>query len=149
MAQNNQSDATVNVSVKVAADGGAYTFTYSDPSGLFDSEGNFDFRKPGAKGKPVTIKFSIDNSSVAGIKFQKQGPNAFWIALKSEVGDNGCPTGPYVGSQFHGFRTEPDQRTLTVLDHNNDGKPYRYALRFDLNGDLVMHDPDGNNGEGG
>ena len=96
-----------NVSVKITGDGKAgYTFEFSDPDGLFDTEGNFDFTKTPAKGRAVKIGFAIDPSSVKGIAFKADGADAMWIALESVVGPGGCPKEKYQGDQFVEIRVE-------------------------------------------
>lgn len=140
-------DVPVDAAVTIASDGaGGYTFKYAAP--FADADGNFDFTDPKIGKSPVTLTFRIDGASVGGIAFKREGRDAMWIADKREVGEE-SPKGPYQGRQFTDFSVGADGRTLTVRDLNNDGLVYRYALRFDLNGETVQHDPDVKNGEGG
>lgn len=83
---------------------------------------------------------------MTGAKFKSPGDEAFWIIEKSVVGATGCPNASYQGSQFQDWTTSADRRRLQVLDINSDGLQYRYALRFDIGGQTVTHDPDGSNG---
>ena len=126
--------------------GGGFDFRYS---GQFaDAHGNFNFAQRGAYGNAVTIVFTIDPASAPGLKFKPYGADAMWIVEKKVVGE-GSPEGPYRGDQYYGFSTSADGRTLRVMNRNDDGVLYRYALRFDLNGQTVQHDPDSQNGAGG
>lgn len=140
-------EKTADVAVTITdADGdGAYEFAYSGP--FTDGDGNFDFTQGDIRKFAVKIDFAIGEGSVEGIKFMGRGEDAMWIALKSDVGD-GSPTGPYQGDQFKGFATKEDGRRMHVVDRNDDGQTYRYALRFDLNGAVVQDDPDIGNGNG-
>jgi hypothetical protein len=136
-------EITALATVNVSADGaGGYTFSYDSP--FADSGGNFDFSQGEAAKKSVLIKFKIGQGP-AGLKFQSPGENALWIVEKEMVGD-GSPQGPYEGKQFLRFETSADGQNLQVFDLNSDGVKYRYALRFDLNGETIAHDPDIRNG---
>ena len=146
VSDHNPGAATADVGVTVTPDGpGKYSFKYA---GRFaDADGNFDFSQEGAKGNVIAIEISID-SAPPGLKFKSQGSDAMWIVEKKSVGD-GSPRGAYKGEQFRQFSTSEDGRTLRVTDLNDDGVLYRYALRFDLNGETIQHDPDAQNGQGG
>lgn len=137
--------ADVTVTVTDADADGVYEFAYAGP--YVDGAGNFDFREGEIRKYAVRIDFAIGEGSVEGIRFVGRGEDALWVALKSEVGD-ASPTGPYQGDQFKGFATKENGRRMHVVDRNDDGQTYRYALRFDLNGTVVQHDPDIGNGNG-
>lgn len=140
-------EVPVDAAVLISSDGaGGYTFKYSAP--FADADGNFDFRDPKVGDSAVTLTFRIEGGSVGGIRFKPEGRDAMWIADKRQTGED-SPKGPYQGRQFSGFSVGADGQTLTVQNLNNDGLVYRYALRFDLNGETVQHDPDVKNGEGG
>jgi hypothetical protein len=129
-----------DVGVRVTGDGaGGYDFAYSGK--YSDAEGNIDLTQGDAYGRAVEIRFAIDVGSAPGIRFKPDGRDAMWIARKDEVGD-GSPQGPYRGDQFTDFMTAGDGLSLRVLDRNDDVTVYRYALRFDLNGETVADDPD-------
>lgn len=135
------------VGVAVTPDGaGGYAFRYS---GDFAKEnGDLDFSGDRARGRGVSIEFKIGPGSPEGLRFKSDGSDAMWIVEKKQVGD-GSPKVPYRGDQFTEFSTSGDGQTLRVYDRNNDGVLYRYALRFDLGGETVQHDPDTQNGQGG
>ena len=55
-----------------------------------------------------------------------------WIVDTALAGPTGEPTAPYAGDQFVNFKVSPGGRALEVLDMNNDGKAYQYALAFSV-----------------
>lgn len=138
----------VDISVKITTDGdGGYTFRYAGD--FCQPNGDLDFAVGDARKKTIKIVFSIAEGSVAGIKFQARGDDAYWIVEKSKTDADGCPQGPYSGDQFTGITTLANGARLQVIDKNDDGKLYRYMLRFDLNGAPVVDDPDtANDGHG-
>ncbi len=141
-AARNEIAVNADVTVTNGADGN-YAFEYKAP--YADAEGNFDFSVREIGDSAVNLTFTIAEGSADGIKFMPEGADAIWIVEKAKV-DNGSPTERYVGEQFHDFVVSGDGRQLSLTDDNNDGVLYRYALRFDLNGETVVHDPDTQNG---
>ena len=139
---------SVSAAVKISQnDAGDYSFSYDAP--FFDEVGNFDFSKKGAVFNTVNLTFKIADGSVEGIRFKADPTDAIWIVEKVNVDEaTGSPRGPYRGQQFSDFAVSEDGQTLTLVDTNNDGVLYRYGLRFDLNGETVIDDPDGQNGHG-
>ena len=134
-----------DVMVTIAEDGaGGYAFSCA-PGENVDADCNINFGVGATKGAAVRLTFGIADGSVDGIAFMGRGEDALWIALKSAIGET-SPTGPYQGDQFKGFATQEGGRSMHVIDKNDDGETYRYALRFDLNGALVQFDPDLGNG---
>jgi hypothetical protein len=133
-----------DVMVSIAADGAGYAFSCA-PGENVDADCNIDFGVGATKGNAVRLTFGIADGSVEGIRFVDQGEDALWIELKSAIGES-SPTGPYRGDQFKGFATQEGGRRMHVIDKNDDGETYRYALRFDLNGTIVQYDPDLGNG---
>ncbi|MEM9014642.1 MAG: hypothetical protein AAGB02_06005 [Pseudomonadota bacterium] len=137
-------ELTVGVSV-MEVGGGEFAFKYSGE--YFEENGDFDFSEgPVSKG-PVEITFVIDEAP-DGVVFRSPGADAIWIDFLQNVGPEGSPKGPYRGDQFRDFRTIEGGKALRVFDVNNDGEFYRYGLRFDRRGELIMHDPTGHNGGG-
>jgi len=139
---------TVNVPAQLAVTGdraSGFDFHYSAP--FADEHGNFDFSQKGADGNIIKLSFTLDGS-VPGLRFKPDGREAMWIVEKENVGKDGSPTGPYRGQQFLDFKVSDDGLTLEVTDLNDDGVLYRYGLRFDLDGETVVHDPDAQNGGG-
>lgn len=135
-------DAAVTISKNSS---GGYAFAYNAP--FFDEKGNFDFSQEGANDHIVNMTFKIADGSVDGVKFRSDPHDAIWIVEKKDVDPNtGSPSGPYRGQQFYNFSVSEDGQTLTLTDANNDGVLYRYGLRFDLDGGLIIDDPDGQNG---
>lgn len=143
---------SVRESLQVAADvtiakdsAGEYSFSYAAP--YFKENGDFDFSQKGAPLSAIDLTFTIADGSLPGIKFFPDGPDAIWIVEKKELKDPASsPAGPYRGDQFVDFKVSPDGTTLTLTDKNDDGVLYRYALRFELDGQPVVNDPDGQNG---
>lgn len=145
MSEQSRPIVDVNVDLKITSDGaGGYNFQYTGDH--FDAAGNFDFSASDLLGKSVRIHYTITTDSIAGARFQQTGGESFWIIEKSLVGPTGCPSATYQGDEFKEWVTSSDRLQLHVLDVNDDGKLYRYALRFDINGATVLHDPDGTNG---
>ncbi len=138
----------VNAAVTIAEDGsGGYVFSYKAP--FADEQGNFDFSQKGAAFNTIKLTFTIADGSVPGIAFQPAATDAIWIVEKANVdATTGSPRGPYRGNVFSDFQLSADGRSLTVTNQNDDGVRYRYGLRFDLNGKLVIDDPDMGNGGG-
>lgn len=145
--RNGMEGGTVNVDVSLtvaANNAGGYFFIYEGP--FFEGDGDFDFSAQGALYKPVAITFTLSESTADGLRFAADAADAMWIVEKKRVGE-GSPEGRYQGRQFHSFSVGADGRTLSLIDENNDGVLYRYALRFtDKDGGVVQHDPDGQNG---
>ncbi|MEZ5894926.1 MAG: hypothetical protein R3C40_06315 [Parvularculaceae bacterium] len=145
MTKESRPQLLVDISVKITSDAkGGYAFHYAGD--FCKPNGDLDFSGGDARKKAIRIVFSIADGSLAGVKFQAKGDNAFWIAEKCKTGPDGCPQGPYCGDQFTGVTTLAKGAKLQLIDKNDDGKLYRYMLRFDLNGALVIHDPDNQNG---
>ena len=145
MTRDSRPQLQVDISVKITSNGeGGYAFCYAGD--FCKPNGDLDFSGEDARKKAIRIVFSIADGSVAGVKFQAKGDNAYWIAEISKTGPDGCPKGPYCGDQFTGVTTLAKGTKLLVIDKNDDGLLYRYMLRFDLNGALVIHDPDNQNG---
>ncbi len=138
-------DATISVTISKGSGGDRrYAFRYA---GTFvDEKGNMDFTVDGARKKAVRVKFEIAAPNALGAKFLTQDDNAIWIVEKDKAGPDGCPQGPYKGDQFTGIATQGGGRTLSLTDKNDDGKVYRYALRFMIDGDTVVDDPEVRNG---
>ena len=126
---------------------GIYDFKYDAP--FADADGNFDFSKGEPYGKIVRLSFSIVDDGGLGLTFKPEARDAMWIVDKKNVGPDGSPQGPYRGQQWTDFRVSENGRVLFVTDQNDDGVLYRYGLRFDLDGETVVDDPDANNGSGG
>lgn len=135
----------VTATVTVSKDAAGYAFAYK---ALFaDEDGNFDFTQKGAIYRPIAITFTIAEGSPSGLKFTADSSGAVWIADKREIdNETGSPEGPYRGQQFKIGQVSADGQSFVVENQNNDGLTYRYALRFDLNGETIVHDPDVNNG---
>lgn len=132
------------ISVKITGDEkSGYAFAYSGE--FADVKGNLYFTIGRARRKKIRMKFSIDAASVKGARFLARGDEAFWIVEKALAGPDGCPQGPYRGDQFRILSIGNDRRALRVLDQNDDGKVYRYALRFEINGKTIVDDPDTSN----
>lgn len=139
-----RSELMVDAAVTVTKDSsGKYNFSYSAP--FADAEGNFDFTDAKAVDRIVTVTFSIADASLEGLKFKPTGSEAIWLIEKEKVG-SGSPTGAYQGREFYGFAVSEDGQKLTLSSLNNDKTVYRYALRFDLGGETIVHDPDWGNG---
>jgi hypothetical protein len=136
----------VNAAVTIAEDGaGGYIFNYQAP--FADEKGNFDFSRPGALYNTIRLTFTIADGSIPGVAFKTDATDAMWIVEKVNVDkETGSPRGPYRGNQFYGFQVSKDGRELTVTNTNDDGVLYRYGLRFDLGGKMVVDDPDVGNG---
>lgn len=138
-------ELTVDVWVSITSDGnGGYRFAYSGKN--FRPNGDFDFSKGEPRKHAVKIDFAITDDSVKGIAFKPNGDDALWIVEKDRAGPDGCPQGPYKGDQFKGIATTANGKRLHVIDKNDDSTLYRYMLRFDLNGETIVDDPDGQNG---
>jgi hypothetical protein len=145
MSENSRPIEQISVAIKVTGNASSgFTFDYAGDH--FDTEGNFDFAVDALNGKSVKIDFAIAEDSVDGLRFKANGDDAFWIVEEVVVGPQGCPSGPYQGTQFKDCSTDAGGKRMHVTDINNDGKKYRYALRFDLDGETIMHDPEGSNG---
>lgn len=141
MADANRGEIKPVISVKITGDEkSGYKFVYSGD--FVDVDGNLNFMTEGARKKRVRLKFRIDEASVKGAQFLPEGREAIWIVEKVLAAPDGCPKGPYAGKQFEGLSTQNGSRTLSLTDKNDDGKVYRYALRFKINGQTVTHDPD-------
>jgi len=136
----------ITADVKIAeVAAGKYSFTYNAP--FFKENGDLDFSQKGAKGHTIALTFKIADGSVPGIKFMADAPDGIWIVDKKNLpSPTDSPSMPYRGNQFYDFKVSEDGQTLSLTDQNDDGVLYRYALRFDLNGDPVVHDPDAQNG---
>jgi hypothetical protein len=135
--------AVADIIVTVSPNGsGGYYFAYSGP--YSDAAGNLDFRK---EKRAVKIDYAL-STTIPGLRFKSSGEDAMWIAEKASLGDATSPRGPYRGDQFKSFATQANGTRMHVIDKNDDGKVYRYALRFDLNGQTVQDDPDVQNGGG-
>jgi len=141
-------ELATQVDVTIQPDGaGGYRFVHAGE--FAQSNGDLDFSQGRARGRVMRIEFVIAEDSVAGATFKPVGDDAFWIVEKALAGPGGEPTGPYFGPTFPQTITHPGGKRLIVIDKNDDGKLYRYMLRFDLNGKLICDDPDmGNGGPG-
>lgn len=137
--------ATVNINVAVSpkgksiSDGVAFAFTpgVSTPVGVVSSDGKIDLSKQYPSGTSVTLAFQLTtptltfsggpNVGTFPLSFfgaQNGAKDTFWIA---PAGQN---PGIYNGTQFT-FPPNalgPGYGSLTVVDSNNDGNPYQYAL---------------------
>ena len=161
-----RNEVTTNVGVTIKQNSTG-EFTYSYDGDFVDQEGNFDFTQKGAQGNAIIINFQI-NSAPTDMRFRPVGTDAIWIAPAALLAEGASPTAAYdprltasannefqesnedQGSrdQFSGFSVSSDGKRLTLTDENNDNTEYRYGLRFDLRGELVMHDPHIKNGTG-
>ncbi len=140
----------VAAEVSVSRDGsGQLQFKYDAP--FADADGNFNFAEGAAAKASVNLSFRIVDDGGLGLKFRRDGRDAIWIVEKAQLENTGStsPLGPYEGKQFRDFRVSADGKLLTLFDENSDGILYRYALRFDMGGEIVAHDPDTQNGTGG
>lgn len=139
--QQSNVDATVNVSRNA---NGGFDFRYQ--GGDVTPKGNMDLTGGKLKGKDVLIKFCLDDASYNdGVRFLPKSKDdaAIWIALSEMLPPGESPRGPYQGDQFVGFSTIKNGRCTQVVDKNDDGLVYTYALRFRVPGekDPVQHDP--------
>jgi len=141
-------EITADVTVKITQTGeGEYKFEYSGQCAK--PNGDLNFAEGGALKNTVKIVFAIAEGSVAGIRFKsnsKADGGPFWIVEKSKAGSDGCPQGPCKGDQYRVITTTTCGRQMHVINKNDDGKRYRYMLRFDLDGATVIDDPDSDNG---
>ena len=137
--------STVNINVAVTpkgksiSDGVGFAFTAGSgtPSGVLSADGGIDLSKQYPAGTAVTLAFQLTTTSLTF----SGGPNvgtfplsffgasngakdALWIALQ---GDN---PRIYNGNEFvfPPNALGPGYLTLTVVDNNDDGKAYQYAL---------------------
>jgi hypothetical protein len=134
---------SANVTVTITKRGSNFEFAYS--GGYAQPNGNLDCSVEPYNKKTVNLNFTIGSGSVPGIKFVSAGKDAMWIAPKEQTGEE-SPKGPYSGAQFAGFSVDAGRQRLSVVNNNDDEETYRYALRFDLDGKIVAHDPDVKNG---
>ncbi len=136
----------VKAAVTIARnDAGGFSFTYDAP--FADEKGNFDFSQEGARFNTINLSFSIADGSVPGLTFKRPGEEAMWIVEKNNADPKtGSPSGPFRGDQFFGFEVSEDGKQLSLTNRNDDEILYRYALRFDLDGETVADDPDSQNG---
>jgi len=137
--------ATVNINVAVTPkktsinDGVAFAFTAGTgtPTGVISSDGQIDFSKAFASGTSVSIVFQLTTPTLTFSSPPNVGTfplsffgaangakDALWIALQ------GQNPGIYTGTQFTFPQNAlgPGYATLTVVDANNDGNIYTYAL---------------------
>ncbi|MDZ7628814.1 MAG: hypothetical protein U5J99_10480 [Parvularculaceae bacterium] len=121
----------VNANVEVlVTDLGKGVYRFSFFGDYAKPNGDLDFT---AVKSPVKINFTIHQNSAAGIRFASAAEDAMWIVEKSKAGPSGEPEARYQGAQFTEFtRVNANGRKLSVLDRNDDGKTWQYALRFDL-----------------
>jgi hypothetical protein len=123
---------------------GTYQYTYCGY--IPDTSGNMNFSTGPAKGHPVRIDITIDDRTGDDAKFQTPGDNAMWVGPLDPGNPTASPAGPYPvtgpTAQFTGFATTANRMSVSVTDKNNDGKDYRYALRFEIDGALEQDDPD-------
>jgi hypothetical protein len=135
-----------DIDVKIAEDdAGDYAFSCA---GVYtDADCNLDFRAGDAAKSAVRIVFRIDPGSADGVRFFAEGTQAMYIAFKQDVGED-SPKSPYNGRQFADFKTSDDGLQFSVLNQNDDGEVYRYALRFERDGEPVVYDPDLSNSGG-
>ncbi len=141
-------DANIRVSIKESdqTKTGKKSYEFAYAGDFVDKVGNIDLTVDGARKRAVRVRFEFDPSGAPGAKFLTPGDNAFWIAAHDELGADRCPKGPYKGNQFVGISTQGSGNSLSFTDKNDDGKVYRYALRFNIGGDTVIDDPEVRNG---
>ncbi len=138
-------ELATQVDVTIQPDGnGGYRFVHEGE--FAQANGDLDFSQGRARGRVMRVEFAITESSVAGATFKPVGDDAFWIVEKALAGPGGEPTGPYFGPTFTNAVTHPGGKRLIVINKNDDGKLYRYMLRFDLDGETIVDDPDTTNG---
>ena len=137
--------ATLNINVAVTpkgtstSDGANFAFSAgaNAPSGVVSNDGAIDLTKQYNAGTTVALAFQLTTST---IKFtsgtwvgtfplsfygaQNGAKDACWIALA------GQHLGIYNGSQFVFAPNAlgPGYLALSILDNNNDGQTYNYAL---------------------
>ena len=142
-----EADSTVNVSRNA---NGGFDFRYSGND--VDPKGNMQFDDNKGRGNEVLIKICVDDATYEnGIRFVQKSKDdaAMWIELSELLPPGASPTGPYDGDQFYAFATTQNGRCMQVVDKNDDGLVYTYALRFRVPGEKnpVQHDPVIRNGE--
>ena len=135
-------DITVNV---VETDNGVFDFTYA--GNFIDQEGNLDFTQGGAERNAVLIRFCLDDETYEGreIRFVRPGRQAIWLEQIDDPAPGQSPSGPLnpKDDQFRGFATERNRQCVHVVDKNDNGKTYLYALRINVPGlkEPVPDDP--------
>lgn len=132
-------DSTVTISRNSS---GGFDFRYSGQD--VDPKGNFNLTEGPGQGNEVLLRFCLaDKDYESGIRFMEPGKEAIWIELTEFLAPGASPDGPYQGEQFYGFATIMNARCAQVVDINDDGLIYTYALRFRVPGekDPVPHDP--------
>lgn len=140
----------VNAKVTISRDSAdKLVFKYKAP--FADEDGNFDFRQGEAAKASINLSFTIADDSGLGLRFRRDGRDAIWIVEKAALADSQStsPLGPFEGKQFRDFKVSTDGKTLTLVNENSDGVLYLYALRFDMGAEIVAHDPEMGNGNGG
>ena len=136
-----EADSTINVSRNA---NGGFDFRYSGND--VDPKGNMNFEGERGRGNEVLIRICVDDQTYDdGIRFipKSKDDAAMWIELSELLPPGASPVGPYEGDQFYAFATIKNGRCMQVVDKNDDGLVYTYALRFRVPGekDPVQHDP--------
>lgn len=136
-----EADSTINVSRNA---NGGFDFRYSGND--VDPKGNMNFDNDRGRGNEVLIRICVDDETYEdGIRFipKSKDDAAMWIELSELLPPGASPVGPYEGDQFYAFATIKNGRCTQVVDKNDDGLVYTYALRFRVPGekDPVQHDP--------
>ncbi len=136
-----EADSTVNVSRNA---NGGFDFRYAGND--VDPKGNMDFSEGRGRGNEVLIRICLDDETYNdGVRFVKKskGDAGIWIELSELLPPGASPKGPYEGDQFFAFATIKGGQCTQVVDKNDDGLVYTYALRVRVPGekDPVQHDP--------
>jgi hypothetical protein len=138
--------ATFNINVAIspkktsAADGVTFALTAGAgaPSGVLASDGSIDLSKVYNAGTSVTLVFQLTTATIAFtsgpyvgsyvLNYYSTAQNGAKAAFL--LGPKGGNPGVYSGTQFvfSPNAMGPNQQTLSVLDNNNDGQTYSYAL---------------------
>lgn len=136
-----EADSTINVSRNA---NGGFDFRYAGK--YVDPKGNMNFYDDRGRGNEVLIRICVDDETYEdGIRFipKSKDDAAMWIELSELLPPGASPVGPYEGDQFYAFATIKNGRCTQVVDKNDDGLVYTYALRFRVPGEKepVQHDP--------
>lgn len=96
------------------------------------------------------MEFDLVDQTHLGLQFEPNPMNAFWVALSETTTPPDCPQKATYCSQVYAISNDPNGRSLTVRNDDDNVQAFRFSLNFvDQGGKPHCFDPIGQNQNGG
>jgi hypothetical protein len=148
-----ESAKSFKVTVTANPGAGPDPIAWDYDSGLKGRNGNLVFNKKNDGMKHwdyYLVEFVLDDRTNLGLQFDPNPMKAFWVAMGDDTTVPPCPQAAAYDDQIYAISDDPNGRSLTVRNDDDEIEYFRFSLGFiDSGGHPHRYDPIGQNENGG